>query len=163
MPEVQEAVAVFEPLVLARSGGASGARRQRALRVRAEFLQQAVECLAVRDAESRGLHARTDCRERPLARGQVDPEPAGDDGEKHQRAPGRIPLRRGDPRPARLYVERVLRLVRRDAETAAARPGAAASGPAAVGGRARRPAPPALAVHAIYLRRALAATGRNRA
>src|SRR5436305_1679070 len=75
VPQVQEAVAVFEPVVRARSQRAGGARGQRALRIWAEFLQQALERLAVRHAESRGIHARTDYRERPLARGQVDLEP----------------------------------------------------------------------------------------
>ena len=76
LPQVQEAIAVFEPLVRARSGRAGGPDRERAVRVRPQFLQQALERVPLRDDEPRRLHTGSRRAGRTQAGRPLDPEPA---------------------------------------------------------------------------------------
>ncbi len=61
-----------------------------------QFLQQALERVAVRHAQPGRLHARSGCRERAAAGRPLDHEPAGDHRRFSHQPARRIPLRRGD-------------------------------------------------------------------
>ena len=107
-----------------RRGPAARGRGERAVRAGAQFLQQAVERLAVRADESGRLHAGPGRR-----RASWRSKTAGFSSrlatvtERSDRGARRVSLRRRGAAAVRLCLERVLQLLRGDGEGAAARPG----------------------------------------
>ena len=80
-----------------RQGPAARGGGERAVRAGAELLQQALERLAVRPDEPRGLYARRGGRRRSAGRGPLDPQPPGDGHARDHGGPGRVSLcRRGE-------------------------------------------------------------------
>jgi hypothetical protein len=118
-------------------GVAAWGRGQRPVRNGPELLQQALERLAVRADESRGLHARRRGRRSVARRGPLGPQPALDRRAAGDRRVGRISLRRRRPGALCVCVGRVLQLLRRDGQGASSRRIDQSVGPAGVGPHAR--------------------------
>ena len=142
-----------------RQGVAAGGRCQRTVRTGPQFLQQTLERIPVRPAEPGRLLARPGSR-RSVGRGRpLDPEPSGNGDRRRDRSTRQVPFRGGRTDPLRLRMGRVLQLLRRDAQGAAAGRCVAPGRPAGPGPHARCPPATAPPLDSVPDRRGLAVAG----